>query len=161
MKTVFALFDRYVPASKVVDALLDNGFQAAEINTVVDANAAKTNMEVNERQANVDVTAEVGEQELHGLDRLLAAEEPAMVPRLGLVYAAGDVATTVTSVSGREGGLKAALLDFGLSVKPAAAYEEGVDSGSVLVFVRVNDERAGLAADIFRDKGGSHVEAVG
>lgn len=161
MKTVFALFGRYMPASDAVDALLDNGFQAAEVNAVVGANAAKTNMEVNERQANVAVTAEVGAQELHGLDKLLAVEEPAMVPRLGLVYAAGDVATTMTSVSGREGGFKAALLDFGVPVEAAAAYEEGVDSGGVLVLVRANDHRAGSAAQVFRDHGGLHISAVG
>jgi hypothetical protein len=161
MKTVFALFERYVPASDAVDALLDGGFRSSEVNAIVDSDVAKTNMEVNQRQAATAVAGKAGEQELHGLDRLLAAEEPAMVPRLGLVYAVGDVATTLTTVSGLEGGLKASLLDFGIPVEEAAAYEEGVDSGSVLVFVRANDERAGAAAELFHEQGGMHVTAVG
>ena len=92
MKSVFALFDAYEDIKETVDELIAAGFDEGEMNVIVDEEVAKGHLDVNLEHVEVKATDELGE-EATGLDVMLGVEQPVEVPRLGDVYAAGEIAT--------------------------------------------------------------------
>lgn len=161
MKTVFALFDEFSKASGAITQLQEHDFALDDMNALVLENVAKTQMETNLAKINVNVTDEVGSasDELEGLARLVGGEQPVSVPEVGNVYAAGDLATILTkSFSGPDStNLQEALREFGVPDDAAAAYAKGINEGSVLLWVRSDDEKASNASNVFRNRGGKHI----
>lgn len=165
MKTIFGLFEIYQDAQAIVNELLDQGFPAEEMNVLIQEKVAKEDMQVNLEDANVAVTDEVGEQRLHGLDRLLASQQPVMLPELEEVYAAGELATilakTAAAPGAADGGLKAALMDFSVPEEVAQAYEAGVKEGGLLFWIRTSDDRAAKATNVLRKQAQHVISPVG
>jgi hypothetical protein len=161
MKTIFALFQNYADADEAVDALLEEGFDEEQMNVVIREDTAKENLDLNLHQADVMKTDEVGEQTIHGLQQLLGGEQPVHVPDIGLVLAAGDLATLLSTGASAswapDQALTAALEEFGVPANAAEAYREGINAGGVLTWVRVDDERAAAAAGALRGQNGQHV----
>ncbi len=162
METVFGLFDTYAEARKAVAALLEQGYDAEEMNVIVEANVADTAMDVNEARVDVKVTDEVGEQELHGLDRLVGGQQAVSGPAMGPVYAAGDGATLLIKMAltprAAGSGLAQGLEETGVPADVAATYAEDVRGGSILFWITVPDERLTEAVNLLKTYKGKYVE---
>jgi len=158
VRSVFALFERYEDCEEALGELLEQGFEEQEMNVIVDQEVAKTNLDVSLQQVDVKATDELGERRT-GLDILLGTEQPVDVPRLGAVYAAGDLATILvkTAAAPDTGGLEEALMDFSVSRPIADAYAEGILADGLLFWIRTDDERASEAGEILREHNGVHV----
>ena len=157
MKTIFGLFDSYVEAENAVDALLAGDVERADVNVLVQAETAKERMDVNMERASVDVTDEVGEEKLAGLDNLLARQQPVPVGRFGGLFAAGELATMIVRTGAQMGELATALQDFNVEGDAAQAFSDGVEHGQFLLWARVEDDHAAEVADAFRRFNGKHV----
>lgn len=154
MKTFFSLFDDYEKADAAVRELLAQDFAIDEINVILQETIAKNAMDVNQNQIKVKKSQEFGQPATHGLDGLLGGEQAFNVPDAGHIYAAGELADLLTKTAlmpaSANGGLKAALIEFGLSPETAELYRGGVQDGGLLVFVRVEDKKATTAREILR-----------
>lgn len=159
MKTIFASFDNYASSRDAVNALLDEDFSLAEMNALVLADVAKREMETNQAKVHVNVTDEVGDVALHGLDRLVGGEQPVQAPQVGQVYAAGELATLLVNQFAGAGGnsFTDILQEFGVPSDAAAHYASAINGGGVIFWVRSDDARASQAATTLRDRGAQHV----
>lgn len=161
MKTIFGLFGAYPDAQAAVNALLDEDFDEGEMNLIVQTEIAKDNMDVDLNRVKVEATAEIGRKTVTGLEAMLAGEQPVNLPDVGNVYAAGELATIMTSTAAMPGetdnGLESALVDFNVSKDAAEKYRAGVESGELLFFIRTDDERASQSAKIIEENGGGHI----
>jgi hypothetical protein len=99
MKTIFGFFDDYQQASQAIDKLLEKDFDLGEMNVIVLQSVAKNNMTGGLNRVKVEKTAEVDGVEVHGLERLLAGEQPVNISNLGQVYAGGDLATMLANTA--------------------------------------------------------------
>jgi len=158
MQSVFSLFEAYEDCEEALDDLVDRGFDEEEINVIVDEEVTKTHLDIDLDRVDVKATDELGE-EVKGLDILLGVEQPVVVPGLGDVYAAGDVATVLvkTAAGPDTGGLVGALVEFGVSQPMAHAYVEAMEDGGLLFWLRTSDNRASEGAEILREHNGLHV----
>jgi hypothetical protein len=147
MKSVFSLFMAYVDCEAAVDELLQEGFDGEELNVIVDAELAKSYMDVNLERVDIQATDELGEEAM-GLGVRLGAERPVRIPRLGTIYAAGKLATILAKTADAEGTVKETLGEFGVPAPTAETYIEGVISGGLLFWIRTSDRRAAKAAEI-------------
>jgi hypothetical protein len=129
------------------------------------AHIALISMNVNLAAAAARSTKEVGERTLHGLESLLSRQQGLRIPGLGTILAAGDIATVMTKTAAApgeaNGGLEAALVDFGVPQHVAETFVSGVRHGGLIFMIRVDDERAGEAADLLRDHGARQVSHYG
>lgn len=165
MKTIFALFDGYSGAREAVDALLENDFDEEEMNALAMESTVKENMDVDLQEVNVQKTDEVGEQTVHGLAQLFGGEQPVHVGGSGELLAGGELATilvTQAASTGTDAGpLRSTLREFGVPQDVAQAYQAAIVDGGVLLWVRVEDERASAAASALREANGQQVGAYG
>ena len=160
MQSVFSLFENYEDSANVVDALLEAGFDQDEMNVLVDAKLARSAMDANLERIAIKATDEVGEAS-QGLDVILGSERPIVVPRLGSVYAAGDIATIMAEAAAAPDteGLEGAMEEFG--VPSPQTCIESIVNGGVLFWIRTEDERVSEAADIFRVYNGLKITSYG
>lgn len=149
MKTMLWLFSEYGAARSAVDKMLEGEVEESQINAIIDKETAREVMDVDWSQADVRVSDEVGEQKLHGLEKVLAGEEPVSTPDAGDVLAGGELATllakTASTPAGNVHGLGPALVDMLVLEETAQEFVAGIKEGGVLVVVRVEDR---LAADV-------------
>jgi hypothetical protein len=160
MKVIFALFDNYDDAAEAVDTLLQKGFNENEMNAVVLAEVAKGAMNLNLKTVAVEISNEVGERRVYGLERLLGGKRPANLPDLGEVYAAGNEATILAAtatIPDAADGFKAALAEFAMPEALVDAYQEGIKNGGLLFWLRASDEGASEAAQALREQKASQV----
>jgi len=156
MKTLFWLFTDYREARTAVRTLLDNGFDLEKMNAIMTDSAAKDVTGINWKAAAVQVSGEVGDEELQGLDRMLAGERPVTTPDAGEILAAGELATITANSASSPGddvhGLHAALVDIGVTPDAARDFVDGLAGGGLLLWLRTEDERAGEARSLLRDE---------
>jgi hypothetical protein len=156
MKTMFWLFDTYEAAKAALDKLMEAGFATGNMNIVVREQDAKDSMDLNWEKTNVRVTDSVGEQTLEGLDRLLGGQQPVPVPKVGSVFAAGEMATVLikTATSSQTGsvGLQQALISLNVPEQRAKRYVEGLKQGHWLFWIRAEDERASEVRSLLNDQ---------
>jgi hypothetical protein len=149
MKVIYALFERYADARDAVNELLDQGYDQDEMNAIVQAHIAQEHIDLDLGSVGVQVTDAVGNKTVRGFDPFLAAQAPVPVPGLGDMYAAGELATTLAKTAaihgGRVKGLQSALDDF-VPSDVARDFADSVGSGSLLFWIRTDDERAGHVA---------------
>jgi len=161
MKSIFGMFERYEDARAAVHTLLGQGFEQDAVNVIVLEEIADDLMQVDQSQVDVKVTDAVGEKTAQGLDPLLGVQHPIAIPRVGEVYAAGELATvlakTATAPGAVDDGLEAALADFGVSKPTAQAYSAGVQEGGVLLWIRSDDAHASTAVKTLRAQHGMWV----
>jgi hypothetical protein len=157
MKTIFWLFTDYKQARTAVRDLIEEGFTESSMNAIIDEQSAKDAMDVNWEKAQVQVTDEVGEQTLYGLDRLLARQQPVQLPGVGKVYAGGELATIVVKVASSprtaQRGLGSALEDLSVTRDKASVYEAGVQEGGLLFWMRTNDVQVPEALGVLQQYG--------
>lgn len=163
VRTIFALFEGYAEAREAVEELRGRGFDVDGMNAIIYAEAARSAMDVDLRTAGARASDELGRRTLHGLDRLLATEQPVPLEGVGDVLAAGELANMVVATAGAQGaadgGFVAALVDFGVPREAAEAYQRGVVEGGLLFWMRTDDERAAEARRIIEEHGATHVGA--
>lgn len=161
MATIFGLFTRYDEAQEAVKALQSQGFDREDINVIVQEEVVRNELDGELGQANTAVADKVGEQTLHGLDNLVGGHQPMQTAGIGEAYAIGSLATTLVKTASApgavEGGLEAALIDFGVPQKAAEAYFAGLSSGQILLCIRTDDSRGGRVAELLRNHKGSQV----
>ena len=162
MQSVFALFADYENGKVAVEDLLEAGFEQEEMNAILDAEVAKTHVEIDLDRVDIVKSDELDGTRA-GLDVMLGTEQPVGAPGVGDVYAAGELATILvkTASAPDTGDMEVALIDFNVAPAMAAAYTEGLVDGGLLFWIRTSDERASEAAEMMRDRGGSHVGSHG
>jgi hypothetical protein len=162
MKSVFALFENYVDCREAVDDLLHADFDDEEINVIVDAEVAKTYMDVNLERAAIEATDEIGE-EATGLDIILGAERPLEVPPLGNIYAAGEIATVLVNAAAAPDttGVENMMEEFGVPSSASGTYVETIATGGVVFWIRTEDDRASQAREILRAHNGLEIVSYG
>lgn len=160
-KTIFALFDDYADAEAALDNLVEHDFSEEEMNVLVREQLAKERMDVGQHRADVKKSDEVGDITLRGLPRLLGGQQPVHLPGVGNVLAAGNLATIMTrsasSTAAEAEGLKQALVEMNVPENLAQDFREALEQGSVLFWLRADEERAPAAANILREENGQHV----
>lgn len=160
-KTIFALFDDYADAEAALDNLLEHDFTEDEMNVLVREQLAKERMDVNLHAVDVKKSGEVGDVTVRGLPRLLGGEQPVHLPGVGNVLAAGELATlmarSASSTAAADQGLKQALVEMNVPEDRARDFREALEKGSVLFWMRADEEQAPAAANVLRKKNGKHV----
>jgi hypothetical protein len=162
MKSVFSLFERYQDCKEAVDELLESGFDQDELNVIVSTKVAKTHIDKDLDAIDVKATDQIG-QEAKGLEVLLGVEQPIDVPRLGQVYAAGEIATILakTVEAPRTGTVDDSLVEFGIPASMTETYIDAVAGDRLLFWVRTGDERASQAGKILQRYNGEEIVAHG
>mgnify|MGYP006288951789 CR=1 FL=1 len=127
----------------------------AEINVIVDAEVAKSHMDVNLERAAIEATDVVGDEAM-GLDIILGAERPMEVHPLGNIYAAGEIATILANAAAAPDttGIEQMLEEFGVPSSKVGVYVETVATGGLIFWIRVDDDRASEARAILRKHNG-------
>ncbi len=158
-KTVVGLFDDYMDAQNVVQALMDNGYRNDDISVVANENAhgMQESHEVGqESQAGEGAGAgAVGGTVLGGALGLLVGAGLLAIPGIGPVLAAGPLAAAVgtaaatagagalgAGIGAATGGLLGGLVGLGVPEDDAEYYTEGVRRGGTLVTVQTEDRLA-------------------
>jgi hypothetical protein len=162
MKTVFSLFTDYQDAEEAVDRLLERGFDPEDMNVIVQESTADNSMDVNQRTADVQMTAEFGEQTLFGLDRILAGRQPVATTEIGKVRAAGNIASMITRTAVAPGSsmeFEEVLQDFGLKEADAQAYLNGLREGDLLFFIRSDQDRLSEVYNLLSQCKARHVSS--
>ncbi len=159
------MFDNYAGAREAVDALLADDFDEEEMNALAMESTVKENIDVNLKEVNVQKTDEVGEQTVHGLAQLFGGEQPVHVGGSGELLAGGELATilvTQAASTGTDAGpLRSTLREFGVPQDVAEEFRAAIVDGGVLLWVRMEDERASAAANALREANGRQVGEYG
>ena len=155
MQTIFSAFPTVTDADAAIHALQDNQIDPSRMNVLVQATAAKSNLDqVNFARVHIDATNAIDDRELTGLALLVANEQPVDVRGLGPVLAGGELATVLANatVASNQTGedIQSMLVDYGVPVETAATYEQTIAQGGTLLWVRDEDERVSAAAAILR-----------
>jgi uncharacterized membrane protein len=147
-KTVIGLMDNPSQAQRVVEELLQSGFDRGDIGIVV--------KDIREEGEAVFEGSFKG-MAIGALAGMLLAATASMVPGLGLVLVAGPMVGG--AIGALAGGLASALMRQGVPEADAHFYAEGVRRGGALVTVNAqNDELAARALEIMKRHGAVDVE---
>jgi len=159
-KTVVALYDDFDSARSVVEALVDAGFDRADISLVAndasgkyaalyDTSVASNGVLVDQEDVSAGEGAGFG-----AVVGALVGLGVALIPGIGPVIAAGPLAAALMAGIGAAtgavtGGVVAGLVDFGVPEEHAVRYAEGVRRGGALLTVHLQqDEWADRAQTI-------------
>jgi hypothetical protein len=164
VRTIFAILKNYPEGETAIDALYSRDFDLKEMNAILLKSTARNFMSVNQERIKIEKSSGPGREAVsRGLDRMLGGEQGVRVPDVGEVVAAGQLADILVRAAGMppigKGGLRAALVDFGVSNEAAQVYTDGVKAGGVLFMLRAPDERAPEAADTLRQVKAQRVSA--
>jgi uncharacterized protein (TIGR02271 family) len=150
-RTVIGLFDNMGEARRVVQALVDSGFQRDDISIISRdrGEGGEYITERDERSSGAAMGAGAGAA-VGGLGGLLVGLSALAIPGVGPVIAAGPLATTLAgaTLGAAAGGIIGALTDLGIPEEEAHYYAEGVRRGGVLVSVETDAYMADRAAEI-------------
>lgn len=152
-KTIVALYDNFSEAQRVVQDLVDHGFQRNNISLVAsDADGTYADYVAREEDPD-DVDAAEGAgfgAIIGGLTGLLVSLTALAIPGIGPVLVAGPVAAMLigAGVGAVTGGLLGALIDLGVPEEEAGYYAEGIRRGGTLVTLTVPDHMTDRAIDI-------------
>lgn len=155
MQTIFSAFPTVTDADAAIHALQDQQIDPGRMNVLVQATAAKSNFDqVNLARVHVDATNAIDDRELTGLALLVANEQPVEVRGIGPVLAGGELATILANatVASNQTGedIQSMLVDYGVPVETAAAYEQTIAQGGTLLWVRDEDEQVRTATGILQ-----------
>lgn len=156
MKTVVGLYDDWTTASKVVEALINAGFDRNEINLVAnDSDQIHSEALEGVNVAEGAATGALAGGALGGLGGVLLGLGALAIPGIGPVIAAGPIAAGLTgaAVGAAAGGLIGALAGWGIPEEEAGYYAEGVRRGGTLVGVSVSDYEVDRAKGILNQFG--------
>ena len=166
MKTVVGLFDRYQQADIAVHRLREAGFSDQQISVVARKEAIEGHLEEEpgENVAESAAVSAIGGGVAGGIIGLLVGLGAIAVPGIGLVFAAGTLATALGStavgagIGAAGGGLLGALISLGMEEEEAEVYAESVKRGGILILVHTEEDRDIDAATILTNAGAVDVD---
>lgn len=162
MQTIFCAFNNLNEADAAIRGLQENQIKADNINVLVQATAAKANLdEVNMNRVHVDATNAIDNRELSGLALIVANEQPVDVRGIGAVLAGGELATILANatVASNQSGedLQSMFVDYGVPPTTASIYEETVEKGGALLWIRDEDTHIRTVAGVLRQNNAQDV----
>lgn len=157
-KTVVGLYEDFETAQRVVQELVNNGFDRGDISLVASDAEGEYSRHLGTREReDLEASEAVGAGAgigalLGGGAGLLIGLGALAIPGIGPVVAAGPLIATLAGagIGAVAGGLVGALVSAGVPEEEARYYAEGVRRGGTLVTVNTTDEMADRAADIMR-----------
>ena len=165
-KTVAGLFDNRAEAQKVVQELINEGFNRDQISVMTQ------NLKTGEDVV-IEYIEEDGQEQIEdmakgagtgavigGLGGLLLSLTALAVPGIGPVLAAGPLAAIIAGagIGATAGGLISGLTRLGLSETDANHYAEGLRRGGTLVSVEAADDHADRAVAIMKRHGAIEID---
>jgi uncharacterized protein (TIGR02271 family) len=161
-KTIVGLYDDFSTAQRVVQALVDAGFERDNISLVASDARGEYTSQI-DTDTGIGTGAGVGAgigAVLGGIGGLLVGLGALAIPGIGPVIAAGPLIAALTGagIGAVAGGLVGALVDMGIPEEEAEYYAEGVRRGGTLVTVTAADEMANQAASIMENYDPINVE---
>jgi hypothetical protein len=156
-RTVVALYDDFTTARSAVEALVDAGFNRADVSLVANNAEGEYSRYFNEEGVYVYDDEDVSAGEGAGFGAVVGALVGlgiALIPGVGPVLAAGPLAAALMAGIGAAsgavtGGVVAGLVDFGVPEEHAQSYAEGIRRGGTLVTVHITqDEWADRAQSV-------------
>jgi uncharacterized membrane protein len=162
---VVGLFESWNEAQRVVQDLMDSGFDREDISIVANDAAGTYNQRtVGGTQAEEAATSgAVGGGVLGGVLGLLVGVGALAIPGIGPVIAAGPLAAALGSAGAgalvgagagaATGGLVGGLVGLGIPDNDAEIYAEGIRRGGALVSVNTSDNRVDGVAMIMQQHG--------
>jgi hypothetical protein len=160
VRTIFALLQDYSEARTAVHELRHAGFEPADLNLIVQVSTVDNYAGATPARVEPD-TAERFGGEGAGLEGMLAGRPTMTLPDVGRVYVVGQLAAmaaqAISSPGRTEGALAAALSEQGVTADVARAYADGLRRGGLLLWLSVDDGRAGEAAEALRLRHGEYV----
>jgi hypothetical protein len=162
MQTLFCAFPTVRAADAAIHALHDNAINPDRVNVLVQATAAKSNLdEVNQERVHVDATNAIDSRELSGLALLVANEQPVDMRGIGPVLAGGELATILANatVATNQTGenVESMLIEYGVPRETATQYQQAIEQGGALLWVRDEEDRVRTAATILQRHNGQHM----
>ena len=154
-RTVVGVFQESRQAGEAVARLEEAGFQRDEISVLARDRAREGAVEVDTTAQNAVLGAAAGGA-AGALGGLVLGLAPVLIPVIGPILALGPVVAALGGlVAGAgAGGILGAIMGLGVPENEAAAYEEALMRGDVLVLVKAPG-RAAEAAEILGGSGAS------
>lgn len=160
MKTIVGLYDDITTARKVVEELVNAGFERGDISLVANnklTGTTATGATGGDGEAMAEGAAGgalVGGA-LGGLGGLLLGLGALAIPGIGPVIAAGPIVAGLTGagIGAAVGGLAGALINWGVPQEEAEFYAEGVRRGGTLVGVKSDEGMVNEALRIMNHYG--------
>ena len=163
-QTVVGLMDTIEEAHKVVQDLIDSGFNRDDISIM-----SRKDEEAEGIAEEKETTSGIGSgtakgagagAALGGIAGLVVGVTGLAIPGVGPIVAAGPLAATLAGagIGAVAGGIVGALTDLGVPEEDAHYYAEGVRRGGVLVTVATDDATADRAAEIMRRYGAVDID---
>jgi hypothetical protein len=150
MEAVFGCFDNFEQARDTVELLIEHRFREESMNAIAADYVVKDRF-----RGRLDRMNTLAGGLKPGLDRLFAGERPIEISDAGIVFAAGDEATTLARAASmaesRLDGLAAALESLGMPKAIAADCLRIIKGGGVLFWLKADDRRVADAANILRE----------
>lgn len=152
IKTAAALYQRFKEAEKVMQALIDAGFEQDEISLITNDEEVMShfygNIEYEEVGESVSQAAKMGGT-LGGVGTLLAIQ---FIPGMGAVAALGALVAAFggAAIGSVAGGIVGGLVNLNIPQEQAAHYVDGVRLGGTLITVQTDEARVEEAAGIMR-----------
>lgn len=142
MRILYALFPQIEDAKAAVEELIEEGFSEQQMNAVVQELVAKNNLDIKRHEVTVKKSSQIGNTEVRGLQSLLGGVMPVTVSDTGSLFAAGEVAATLVKAAAalHNGALKSALQDFQIPAQQATAYQQGIQRGGLLFWLRTDTQ---------------------
>jgi hypothetical protein len=174
-KTVVALYDHFDNAKAAVADLIQTGAPHGAISLLANSltgdhpalsvNPAYAREEQDarsEEQSPLITGAEVGIG-VGGVLGFLAAISPIVIPGIGILIAAGTLATVAAGAAagGVLGGVIGALTGHGVSGQDSHLYAEGLKRGGTLVTVVLPEDQIEKATQVFKNHGAVDIEKRG
>jgi len=164
MKTVVGLFDNLSEAHRAVDELSRLGLSRSDISVIAPKrDAIDTLDEEAQDKTHAAEGAGIGATTgalAGGAAGILASLGLLAIPGIGGLLAAGPIITALTGagIGAAAGGIIGGLVGLGIPEDHAEEYEEGVRRGGTVVTAKVDDAKAGEAADILDRHGAVNME---
>ena len=157
MKTLVGLYDDAMTARRVVEELVQAGFDRGNISLVANNRTTDGTTTAGDGEAVAEGVAGgalVGGA-LGGLGGVLLGLGGLAIPGVGPVVAAGPIVAGLTGagIGAAVGGLVGALVNWGVPEDEAEFYAEGVRRGGTLVALKSDDSQANKALGIMNSHG--------
>lgn len=159
-RTVIGLFDNLDQAHRVVQQLVDAGFNRDDIGLVrSNERGGVATTDANNKTSDVGKDAGWGAV-LGGVAGLVVGLAALAIPGIGPIVAAGPIAAALggAGIGAVAGGLIGALVGLGVPEEHAQYYAEGIKRGGTLVTVKSPDNMVQRAVDIMNNNGAIDID---
>ncbi len=155
-KIVVGVFNDFTAAQLMAPELINAGIPKDAISVMApDTSAESARYFPPSTETSSEATSNIGTgAALGGLGGILLGAVALTIPGLGLLMAAGPLATLIAGATAgvATGGLIGALNGMGIPEHQAQAYEAGVREGHSHVFVRTSATNVNHVAEIMRER---------